>query len=431
MAHLSPRNSTTPSMKPFFTIWSGQAVSLLGSQLVQFGIIWWLARETHSATALAIASLAALIPQILIGPFAGALVDRWSRRAIMIAADTLVAIATLALAFLFWLGLAEVWTIYAPLLVRAAGTAFHWPAMQASTTMLVPKEHLGRAAGLNQALGALAGIVIPPLGALAVEALPMQAVLAVDVATALPAIAALLIVSIPQPARQDSPATSGLWAGILDDLRQGFRFVWGWRGLMLLAGIGILIHMLGRAAASLLPLLVLQVFDGGARELGWFQSAIGIGSLAGGVLLGVWGGSRRRMTASLLALALDGLAILLLGLSPRNLYSLAVLLIGLVGVLETIVTGLNGAIGQAIIPPEVQGRVFSLLLSLTQALAPLGLLAAGPIADAFGVQFWYVLTGILIFAMGTGAFFLPEVVQIEARANRAPVTVAAQQQTEG
>lgn len=415
-------------MKPFLVIWTGQAVSLLGSQLVQFGIVWWVTRQTHSATALALAGLAALLPQILIGPFAGALVDRWNRRVIMIAADALIALATLVLAVLFWLQLADVWAIYVLLLIRSTGAAFHWPAMQASTTMLVPEKHLGRAAGLNQALSGLAGIIIPPLGALAVEALPMQVVLAIDVVTAIPAIATLLFTPIPQPALSGSPAAGSLVSVVFRDMREGFRFIWSWKGLLLFAMIGVLINMLGRAAASLLPLLVLQYFGGGALELGWFQSAIGIGSLAGGVLLGLWGGSRRKIVVSLLALALDGLAILLIGLSPRQYYFFAVILICLVGILETIVLGLNGAIGQAIIPPEVQGRVFSLLFSISQALAPLGLLVAGPTADALGIQFWFVLTGILILLMGAGAFLVPEIVHIEERSGRVvPAEVALQE----
>jgi len=168
-------------MKPFLIIWIGQAFSLLGSQLVQFALVWWLTRTTGSATMLALATLAALLPQILIGPFAGALVDRWSRRRVMIVADIAIALATLGLAVLFWLNVAQVWNIYVLLLIRATGAAFHWPAMQASTPLMVPQKHLSRVAGLNQTLSGLAGILIPPLGALAIEVLPMQGVLAIDV----------------------------------------------------------------------------------------------------------------------------------------------------------------------------------------------------------------------------------------------------------
>jgi DHA3 family macrolide efflux protein-like MFS transporter len=407
-------------MRSFFTIWTGQAFSLLGSQLVQFAIVWWLTKATGSATMLALASLAALLPQILIGPFAGALVDRWSRRTIMIVADTAIALATLVLAVLFWRNVAAVWNICVLLLIRATGAAFHWPAMQASTTLMVPEKHLSRIAGLNQTLSGMAGILIPPLGAVAVEALPLQGVLAIDVATAIPAIASLLFIAIPQPASASTPETTGGKPSVWADMREGLRFVLNWKALMMLSAIGIAVNMLGQAAGSLTPILVMQHFQGGALELGWWQSAVGIGTVLGGVILGVWGGFRRRVVTQMLALALDGLAIIVIGLSPKATFLLAVAMIFFTGLLEAIVLGLSGAIAQAIIPPQVQGRVFSLLTSASQGLAPLGLLLAGPTADALGVRFWWLLTGIIIAVMGTGALLVPAIVHIEDEARQPP-----------
>ena len=191
MATVSTGAPEPRSMRPFFALWIGQAFSLLGSQLVQFALVWWLTKTTGSATMLAFASLAALLPQVLIGPFAGALVDRWSRKTVMLVADTAIALATLVLAVLFYLQIAAVWTIYALLIIRAIGAAFHWPAMQASTTLMVPEKNLSRVGGLNQTLFGMAAIFIPPLGALAIEVLPMQGVLAIDVLTAIPAVVTL------------------------------------------------------------------------------------------------------------------------------------------------------------------------------------------------------------------------------------------------
>ena len=130
----------------FFTIWSGQALSLVGSALVQFSLVWWLTVEMDSATILATASLIALLPQIVLGPFIGALVDRWNRRVIMIVADTFIALATVLLIILFALGRAEVWHIYALLFIRSLGGALHFPAMASSTSLMVPKQHLTRLA---------------------------------------------------------------------------------------------------------------------------------------------------------------------------------------------------------------------------------------------------------------------------------------------
>ena len=410
----------SPSMKPFLIIWIGQAFSLLGSQLVQFALVWWLTRTTGSATMLALATLAALLPQILIGPFAGALVDRWSRRRVMIVADIAIALATLGLAVLFWLNVAQVWNIYVLLLIRATGAAFHWPAMQASTPLMVPQKHLSRVAGLNQTLSGLAGILIPPLGALAIEVLPMQGVLAIDVVTALPAIVPLLFIAIPQPARTITPEAAGRKPSLWADMREGLRFMLSWKALMMLSVVGVMINMLGRAAASLAPILIMQHFKGGALQLGWWQSAAGAGMVIGGLILGIWGGFRRRVVTQMLALILDGLVIIGIGLSPNEAFRLALVLIFFVGILESIVMGVGGAMFQTIIPPEVQGRVFSLLMSVSQGLAPLGLLVAGPIADALGVSFWYVLTGIMIAVMGASGLLVPAIVHIEDRAYQRP-----------
>jgi DHA3 family macrolide efflux protein-like MFS transporter len=400
-------------MRPFFVVWAGQACSLLGSQLVQFALIWWLTDNTGSATVLAMASLVGLLPQIIGGPFAGALVDRWNRRLVLIVADGAIALATALLALLYGLGVVQVWHIYALLFVRAAGGAFHWPAMQASTTLMVPKQHLSRVAGMNQTLSGLAFILIPPLGAMAIEVLPMQGILAIDVATALLAIVALLFVSIPQPVRQVSRETR---PSVLADLREGFRFVWGWKGLMLFVAIGTLINLLGRATASLIPILVTQHLGGGVLEFGLLQSAIGLGAILGGVTLGIWGGFKRRVVTSLLALALDGIGILVVGLSPRGAFALVAGAILVIGFLETLALGINGAVGQAIIPPEMQGRVFALLMTMSQIATPLGLAIAGPVSDALGVQFWWLLTGITITTVCVAAFFVPDIMHIEDRA---------------
>ena len=167
---------------PFFTIWIGQMFSLVGSALGQFALVWWLTASTGSAAVLATASAAALLPTVLLGPLAGALVDRWDRRRTMIVADGAVALASAALAWLFWRGELQTWQVYAIVLVRAAGNLFHWPAMQASTALMVPERHLARVAGANQAARGAADIAAPPLGALLLALMPIYGVMLLDVA---------------------------------------------------------------------------------------------------------------------------------------------------------------------------------------------------------------------------------------------------------
>jgi DHA3 family macrolide efflux protein-like MFS transporter len=295
--------------------------------------------------------------------------------------------------------------------------------MQASTTLLVPQEQLSRVGGLNQTLGGLTNIVLPPLGALAIAALPMQAVLAIDVGTALLAILPLCFVSIPRPASRAGSLSASEGAGprsvvaaVLADMRAGFRFVWNWKGLLWFSLLSTLFNMLGGAAGALRPLVVTEHFGGGALELGGLQSAAGIGTLLGGVILGVWGGFRRRIYTVLLALILDGVAITAFGLLPAHAFGAAIGTIFLAGILEPISIGSMGAIAQAIVPPEMQGRVFSLLMAVGKATLPLALAVAGPVGDALGAQVWYVLAGIALTVVGAVALCIPAIVRIEEQA---------------
>ena len=183
----------------FFTIWGGQALSILGSQLVQFALIWYLTIKTGSATVLATASLVGMLPNVVLGPFVGTLVDRWNRRKIMLLADTTVSLATVSLAILFALGAETIWYIYVVMFIRSLAGGFHSNAMNASTSLLVPVENLTRVQGINQMLNGGLNIISAPMGALLVEFLSMQTILAIDVVTALLAIIALILIQMPHP----------------------------------------------------------------------------------------------------------------------------------------------------------------------------------------------------------------------------------------
>ncbi len=291
MAEPVTEDGKPQSMARFWVVFGGQAFSLFGSRLVQFTLVWWLTQESGSASVLALASIMALLPQVIVGPFAGSLVDRWSRRMVLIVSDGMIALAIVFLALLYAWGVVEIWHIYGLMFIRALLGAFQWPAFQASTSMMVPKEQLSRVAGFNQSLQGLVSILAPPLGALLFEILPIQYILAIDVATAFLAISPLLLIAIPQPPR--APDAEGGWRSVLEDMREGMRFVWDWKGLRFIMGMSMVINLVINPGFSLLPLVVADHFGGGALELAYLQSAGGIGMILGGVLLGVWGDSRK------------------------------------------------------------------------------------------------------------------------------------------
>ncbi len=407
------------SMVPFFVIWTGQAFSLMGSRLVQFALVWWLTQETGSAKILAFATMMALLPQIVLSPVAGALVDRWNRRRVMLMADSLIASATALLALLYALDAVQVWHVYVLMFVRSTGGAFHWPAMQASTTLMVPQKHLSRVAGLNQTLFGVANIVSPPLGALLLEWLPLQGVLGIDVGTALLAITPLFFIPIPQPRSQADPGVGilPLQRSVLSDLGEGLRFVWGRSGMMLVLLIATLLNMLITPAFSLLPIMVTDHFGGDAFYLAQLNSAWGIGMVLGGIVLSLWGGFKRRIVTAMSAMALMGIGFVVVGLTPASLFALAMGALFFSGFMNPIVNGSFMAVLQSTVPPEMQGRVFTLVMSGSSAMSPLGLAIAGPVADLLSVQVWFLVGGVTTLLLGAGGFAVPAIMQIEDRAD--------------
>ncbi len=392
---------------PFFTIWTGQQFSLVGSQLVQFALVWWLTKTTGSATVLATATMVAMLPQVLIGPFSGALIDRFSRRVVMIIADGSIALASAVLGYLYWAGTVEVWHIYLIMAVRAIGGGFHWPAMIASTSLMVPERHLTRIAGLNQTMQGTTNIIAPPLGALLLAVLPMYGILGIDVATAAIAIGPLFFIPIPQPARSEGRSA------YLSEVRAGLSYVWRWKGLLWIIGMAMLINFAVNPAFSLLPLLVRVHFAGEALQLSWLESAFGIGVVLGGLLLSVWGGFKRRILTTLAGIIGMGAGISVLGFLPGSGLWIAIGALFIVGIMNPLTNGPLQALLQSTVSPEMQGRVFTLLGSLVTAMSPLSLALAGPIADLLGIQFWYLFGGGMMIVAGIIAFFVPAIIRVE------------------
>lgn len=405
----------------FFTIWTGQAFSIIGSSVATFALVWWLTKLTGSATILATATLVAMLPGIIIGPFAGACIDRWNRRWIMVIADGAVALVSAWLAFLFWTGTIRIWHVYVISLARSVGGCFHWPAMQASTSLMVPKQHLTRVSGLNQTINGALNIISPPLGALLLSLLPMHAIMAIDVLTAAIAISPLLVIRIPQPPVRQSGKGEGAKPSLWQGLREGLAYVQGWPGVLAVMVITTIANFLFNPAFSLLPILVSKHFGGQAVELGWINSAWAAGTVAGGLVLGAWGGFRRRVVTSLVGLAGMAVGTLVIGLAPAEAFWLALAGMLLAGFMNPIGNGPLIATLQTVVAPDMQGRVFTLLGSAAGAMSPLSMAIAGPVADALGVRIWYITAGVVCLALAVGSFFWPALMHVED----APVKQAA------
>ncbi len=394
--------------RPFLTVWAGQSISLVGSWLVQFAIAWWLTLETRSATVLAIAMIATIVPQVAVGPLAGALVDRWSRKRVMILSDLVVALGTLTLVILFWIDLVEVWAVISVLLVGSAGSAFQRPAFTSSISLMVPKEQLSRVNGINQAIFGIGNIGAPAFGALLLALLPMYGVLAVDICTAIVAISTVIMTRIPQPQK-----TEGGKESVAEGVSRGFRFVRKWPGALTLIIMAMILNFLLAPTEALLPILTIEHYAGGASEFAAFQASIGLGMILGGVVLGVWGGFRKKMVTVAGGLAVSGIGMAIPGIMPQGLLPAALGGVFIVGFFISMVNASINAILQASVPADMQGRVFALLGSASMAMSPLGLMVAGPASDLLGPQLWYVMAGAVTVAIGIGGFAMQSVMSLE------------------
>lgn len=401
---------TSSWRRRFFTYWSAQAVSLIGSNLAQFAITWWMTKATGSATVLATATFFAIVPGVILGPLAGVLVDRWNRRLIIIVADGVGALGAALLLLLFWLDAIQVWHIYSITFVRALAGTFHSAAGQSSITLMVPQEQLARVAGMNQTIQGINMVVAPPLGALLLEVFSLPAMMAIDVVTALIAIALVFTIVIPQP-----PANTSVEErlSILADLRTGLLYIWSWPGLFLALCLSSLLNFLLSPAFSLLPILVTEHFNGDALQFATLNTMLGLGYIGGGLLLGVWGGFERRIYTAIVGLAGMSVGTLLIAVAPADGYWLAVAGIAWFGILNPIANGPVMAIMQAVVAPEMQGRFFTVLGTMSQGMAPIGLLIAGPVADAFGVQFWFLIGTVGLIVMSVILFLTPALRNLE------------------
>jgi DHA3 family macrolide efflux protein-like MFS transporter len=382
---------------------------MFGSAVVGFALAWYLTRETGSATVLATAMMVAMLPQIILGPFIGPFIDRWNRKKIMIFADLAVALLTVLLVVLFYTRTIQIWHIYVVMVGRAIGGTFQYPAMGASIPMIVPEKDLTRANGLFMTLQGLINIVGPPTGAFLMEALPMQGVLSVDIITAVIAVTCLLPLAIPQPPR----TTLSVKANVIGDMVQGFRYLWSWRGLMILAVLFSLINFFGGPVSSMMPIFVVRHLGAEVLRLGWLETAFGVGMIAGGLILSAWGGFKRRIITCFLGLIIAGSAIIILGSTTPELFLMGVAMMFLTGLGIVFCNAPIGAIIQSVVAKDMQGRFGALLGSITGAMTPLGLAIAGPVADVVGIRPIFYFAGAAILVLILAGFFSRDLMNIE------------------
>jgi MFS transporter, DHA3 family, macrolide efflux protein len=359
----------------FGIVWLGQVISFIGSGMSSFALGVWIYQKTGSVTQFALTSLFIVLPRVVLGPLAGALVDRWDRRHVMLISDAGGGLSILAIGLLSLGGRLEIWHIYLAIFATGLFDTLRWPAMTAATTQLVPKEHIGRASGMLQIVSAGTMLISPLFAGALMGSLGLQGVLLADFATFLFSILSLVFIRIPRP---ETTAEGRAGRGsLLHEAAYGWKYITARSGLLTLLVFLALANFLMEMSVVLFTPMLLSFAS--TAVLGRAMSLGGIGYLVGSIVMSVWGCPKRRIQTVMVSMLLMGVFMILIGL--RAHLPLVMVSIPLCMFFLPITVSANQAIWQNRVAPDVQGRVFAIRQAFIQATPLLAYLFTGPLTD--------------------------------------------------
>ncbi len=397
----------------FYTIWAGQAVSLITSAILQMAIIFYLTEKTGSAMVLSMASLVGFLPYAVFGPAIGVLVDRHDRKKIMIGADLIIAAAGAVLAIVAFYMELSVWIVMIVLFIRSIGTAFHTPALNAVTPLLVPEEQLTKCAGYSQSLQSISYIVSPAVAALLYSVWDLNAIIAIDVLGAVIASITVAIVRIPKLGDQ----VQSLETNFIREMKEGIVVMRQNKGLFALLLLGTLYTFVYMPINALYPLISMEYFNGTPMHISITEIAFASGMLAGGLILGRLGSYEKRVPLITGSFFMMGASLAIAGLLPPSGFIIFVVCCAIMGLSVPFYSGVQTALFQQKIKPEYLGRVFSFTGSIMSLAMPLGLILSGFFADRIGINHWFLISGILIIGIAIVCPMMTEVRKLDLKQN--------------
>ena len=380
---------------------TAQTVSLFGSSLAQYAIVWYITLSTSSGKMLTLSTLCGFLPQIGISLFAGGWIDRYNRKLMIMLPDILIALSTLALALAFLSGRRQIWLLFAVLAVRSAGTGVQTPAVNAAVPQLVPREHLMRVSGINSTLSSITMFLAPAASGALMSVAPLEAALMIDMVTAVLGVGLTALVRLrPQPkANGEGENGSG---SAFSQLRAGFSYLRGSSFVKWLLAYQLAVLFLISPSAFLTPLMVSRSFGPEVWRLTASEMTYSLGMVAGGLLIASWGGFKRRLVTTRLAGAVYGLIMVGLGFAPSFYVYLA--LNAAIGITSPCYNSPITVSIQERVEPSMHGRVFSLLQISTACALPLGMAVFGPLADLVRVQTLLIGAGCAVAVVSLGMF---------------------------
>ncbi len=373
------------------TFLASQTLSLFGSSLVQYALLWYVTLETKSGTMLMLYIVCGFLPTFFLSPFGGVWADRYDRKRLIMLADGVIALVTLALAVAFMLGERGMWLVAVAAALRAVGAAIQGPAVGAILPQFVPQEHLARVNGIAGSIHSLIALVSPLASGVLISVWPMQYVFFIDVVTAALAISVLLFfLRVPPHAKALSVQTASYFA----DMRLGFRYIKDHPHLIsLFSFLGVLLFLI-TPAAFLTPLQVARTFGSDVWRLTAIEITFSAGMIVGGGIFSVWGGLPNRMHTMLVSTMIMGVCTVTLGMTGSFWFYLTIM--GLFGVVMPFLNTPSIVFVQEHVEGDYLGRVFSVNTMLFTSMMPLGMLFFGPLAEVVTIESILIVTGILM-----------------------------------
>lgn len=371
---------------------SAQTISLFGSSIVQYAIIWYITLTTSSGLMITLSTLCGFLPQLIISLFAGVWVDRYNRKYVSMISDAVIAVVTLLLAISFILGYKPLWLIFAVLAVRSFGTGIQTPTVNSIIPQLVPKEHLIRVNGINSTLSSLNMLIAPATSGVLYAYLSIEKIFFVDVTTAA---IALTLMSMLKLARLSSQNLEG--KSTIKAIREGFYYLKENPFISYLIIFLIVMMILISPAAFMTPLMVSRSFGPEAWRLAINEMAFSSGAIVGGIAIAMWGGFNSRLRTTLLAGGAYGFFMIALGCTP--VFAIYLAFNFLIGITMPCFNAPITALLQEKVDPAMHGRIFSLVQVANCCALPLGMVLFGPLADHFRIEHLLVMAGILVLLL--------------------------------
>lgn len=375
-----------------------QTISLFGSALVQYAIMWYITLNTQSGVMMTISIICGFVPTFFLSPFAGVWADRYNRKILIILSDSLIAISTLVLAILFLMGYEALWLLFLMSAIRAIGTGIQGPAVGAILPQMVPEDKLTKVNGTNGSIQALIMLVAPMVSAALLTMATMEAIFFIDVITAAIAVFILLtFLHIPIHAKAAEKQTTSYFS----DLKQGFIYIQNHAFVKTFFVFFAFFFVLAAPVAFLTPLQVTRSFGDDVWRLTAIEMTFSIGMMIGGGIMASWGGFKNKIHTMTLSALVMGACTFALGITPN--FWIYLVFMGIVGLAMPIFNTPSTVLLQEKVEGDYLGRVFGVLGMISTSMMPLGMLIFGPIADIIEIEWLLIGTGLLMFIQG---FFL-------------------------